>query len=97
MASLISLEGLASVSGRHPWRIILLWVIGLVIFGGLAATQLGDTLTSDIRISADAESIEGFGRLQESGIEDAAPLTETVVIWSTDGRTIDDPSFIEGI
>jgi RND superfamily putative drug exporter len=97
MKSFLSTEHLAGMSARHPWRVVLIWLVVLAGFGALTATNLGDSLTSDIVISGDAESIEGFARLQDSGIEDVAPLTETAIIWSTDGRTVDDPEFSERI
>ena len=97
MASLLSPEGLASVSGRHPWRVILAWIVVLAVFGGLSVTRLADSLTSDITLSSNPESIQGFSQLQDSGLDDAAPLAETVVIWSTDGRSLEDPVFLERV
>ncbi len=97
MASPLSPEGLASVSGRHPWRVILLWIVVLAIFGGLSATRLADSLTSDIALSSNPESIQGFRQLEDSGLDDAAPLSETVIIWSTDGRLLEDPAFLERV
>jgi len=93
MASPISPEHLAGSSARHPWRVIATWAI-LVIGGGvLSSAWLAGSLTSDFVIERDVESIAGFARLNDAGLEDAAPITETIVIWSTDGRTIDDPAF----
>ena len=97
MASPISPEGLASISGRHPWRIILAWVVLLAVCGALSATRLSDTLTSDIKISSNPEAIQGFRQLNDAGLDDAAPLSETVVIWSTNGQTVNDPAFLERV
>lgn len=97
MASLISPEGLAGASGRHPWRVIFAWLVVLAVCGGLSATRLSDTLTSDIALSSNPESIQGFNQLQDAGLDDAAPLSETVVVWSTDGRSVDDPVFLERV
>lgn len=93
MRALFSTEGLAGLSARHPWRVIVAWLVVLVVAGGLSALRLTDTLTSDIVLSSDVESIEGYARLNDSGIDDAAPLVETVIVWSTDGSTVDDPAF----
>ncbi|HYI24132.1 MAG TPA: MMPL family transporter, partial [Thermomicrobiales bacterium] len=47
----------------------------------------------DIAFSTDVESMQGIQRLNDAGLDDSAPLSETVVIWSTDGRSVDDPAF----
>ena len=44
----LSPESLAASSSRHPWRVIVVWV--LVVMGMSAASQafLADALTTDI-------------------------------------------------
>jgi RND superfamily putative drug exporter len=43
----VSVEGIASFSGRRPWWIVLGWVITLVAAGGLAATMLESALEGE--------------------------------------------------
>ena len=93
MASRMSAEGLAGLSARRPWLVIVIWAVLLAIFGSIAATRLGDALISDITLSNDVESMAGLARLNDAGLDDAVPLLETVVIWSPTGLTVDDPEF----
>jgi RND superfamily putative drug exporter len=75
--------------------VIAVWVVLVAVGGILSSTWLTDALTSDIVIERNVESISGLARLNDSGLEDVAPLTETIVIWSTTGLTIDDAAFAD--
>ncbi|MBA2754350.1 MAG: MMPL family transporter [Chloroflexia bacterium] len=91
MTSRLSTRGLARFSSRRPWLVIAAWLVALVISGVVAATSLGGVLTSDITLTNDPESLQGFDLLDER-MEGATALSETVIIRS-DAATVDDPAF----
>jgi RND superfamily putative drug exporter len=93
MASRFSIEGLASVSARHPWRVISVWLLILVIGGGYAALGIGDVLSNEMTITGDVETILGAEKLRGSALADEANAAETIVIRSLDGSTVDDELF----
>lgn len=95
MASTFSTEGLASVSARHPWKIILGWNLILVVAGAYALNGLGEAVTTEIEITEDVESVVGVETLRDSSLADIATAGETIVIRSFDGTTVDDPAFAE--
>ena len=40
-------ESLARASSHKPWRTIVIWIVALVVAGGLSSALLADTLTTD--------------------------------------------------
>jgi len=96
MASRFSTEGLASVSARHPWRVIIIWIVVLAVAGAYAGNGLADILSTDMKMTADYESVVGLDKLTASEtLSDSANASETIVIQSLDGTTVDDPAFAE--
>jgi RND superfamily putative drug exporter len=96
MASPFSTEGLASVSARHPWRVILTWLTVLVIAGVYALTGLSDVVSNDMELTNDYESVVGLNKLSSSEtLSDTANASETILLRSLDGTTADDPAFAE--
>ncbi|MEJ7763767.1 MAG: MMPL family transporter, partial [Thermomicrobiales bacterium] len=91
MASWLSTRGLARFSSHRPWLVIGAWVIALVVSGVVAATSLGGVLTSDITLTNDPTSLQGFHLLDER-MEGSTALSETVVIRS-ETTTVDDAAF----
>ena len=88
--SLFSTAGLARVSSRHPWRVLGIWLVILVL-GGFSASTIGSVTTTDFAILNDPEATQGLELMEERmGRDD--PLTESVVVTSTD-TTVDDPAF----
>lgn len=73
----VSVEGIASFSGRRPWWVVAGWVVVLVAAGVLASTMLesaldgglGPTQTLEYQIAQDLVN-ERFGELDGSGPED---------------------------
>ena len=73
----VSVEGIASFSGRRPWWVVAGWVVVLVTAGVLASTMLesaldgglGPTQTLEYQIAQDLVN-ERFGELDGSGPED---------------------------
>src|SRR5688572_7250114 len=82
MASRFSIEGLAASSARHPWRVILIWLLILAIGGGYALTGLNDVLSNEMTISGDVETLIGSEKLQDTALADEAYAAETIVLRS---------------
>lgn len=95
MTSRFSVEGLAATSARHPWRVVIAWLIILIIGGGYAAFGLNDVLNNEMTLTADVESVVGLEKLHDSSLSDQANVTETILVRSLDGTTVDDPAFEE--
>jgi len=88
----ISPEGLARASSKHPWRVLVAWMLLVAGAFAFAGSGLGDVLTNDIAFTNKPESIlaqdvidqEFGGKRQED--------TEYVIIQSAD-VTVQDPAF----
>ena len=90
MAKGFSTAGLARLSARRPWRVIALWVV-LLALAAVAASGLGDVLTTESTFEAKPESVIGQDLLEDR-MRGEAPVTETIII-SADAATIDDDAF----
>ena len=90
MAKLFSTSGMASASARHPWRVVIVWVM-LLVLAGVAASGLGDVLTTESNFLNKPESVRGDNLLEER-LRGPHPITETIVIRSADA-TVDDAAF----
>ncbi len=94
MAKLFSTSGMARASARHPWRVVLVWVL-LLVLAGVAASGLGDVLTTESNFLNNPESVRG-DRLLEDRLRGPHPVSETIVIRSAD-MTVDDPAFQQAV
>jgi RND superfamily putative drug exporter len=90
MRSFFSTSGLARASARHPWRVLGMWLV-LIVFAGIAASSLGDVLTTDSDFLNEPESVKGENLLEER-LRGEEPVTETVIVRSQDA-TVDDAAF----
>jgi RND superfamily putative drug exporter len=92
MSLLPSTAVLARLSARHPWRVIAIWIV-LLVLAGVAATGLGDALTTEGNFTNKPESIRADDLLKQRmrGGQDP-PVTETVIVHS-DTSTVDAPAF----
>src|SRR5688572_5406060 len=88
---LSSTARLARLSARHPWRTVLIWVLVLVAAGAVQAISPMRS-TTDVTLLNDPESNRGWDLLQEHGIREQRPGTETVIV-RTEATTVDDPAF----
>ena len=79
-----------TVTARHPWRTIAVWVVILAV-AGWQASMIGNRTTSDFKFNTKPESVKGFD-LIEQHMGGKQPLTETVVVPS-DTLTVDDAEF----
>ena len=89
---MLSTAGIARVSARHPWRVVATWVV-ILILAIVAASGLGDALTTDGNFTNRPESVQADELLKErlrAGQDQ--PVTETVIVHS-DRLTVDDPAF----
>jgi RND superfamily putative drug exporter len=89
---MFSTAGLARISSRHPWSIIGIWLVILVL-AGISATGLGKALTTEGDFTNRPESVRGEDLLKERlrGGQDQ-PVSETVIVRS-ETATVDDPAF----
>jgi RND superfamily putative drug exporter len=85
-----STAGLARSSARHPWRVISVWVVILVL-ATIVGSGLGDVLTTDEEFTNRPESVRAADLL-ESRLRGPEPVTETIIVRS-DTATVDDPAF----
>lgn len=96
MTSKLSPEGLSGISARHAWRTIGIWVVVLIVAGVYALGGLNDVITTDMKLTGDFESMTGLHKLEDSpALSDSANASETILIRSHDGTTVDDPAFAD--
>jgi RND superfamily putative drug exporter len=80
----VSVEGIASFSGRRPWWVVLGWVLVLIAAGGLSSTMLESALDGNFGPSDNLESVrakklidERFGPLDGNDQQSASDEFET--------------------
>ena len=87
----LSTQSLARSSSRHPWRTVLLWVIGVMVAGSLIQSSLDDALTQDVGLTNNPEAQRATELLEER-LRGPEHDTEMVIVSST-SSTVDDPAF----
>ena len=92
MKSFFSTEGLAQRSARHPWRVIIAWVV-IFVLAGVASTFMNTTTEADF--TNQPESVKGTDLIQER-LDTQEEFSETVIVRS-DSLTVDDPAFRERV
>ncbi len=91
MRLLPSTTGTASASARHPWRVLSLWGVALVLAVVATVTGLSGALTTNVSFTNNPESVTG-SNLLSARLRGTSPVTETVVVQS-DTLTVNDPQF----
>jgi RND superfamily putative drug exporter len=91
MASVLSPQKLAIASARHPWRVVGLWLIGLVVAFFVVGAFLEDALTTEARVTNSPDSTVGE-ELLEDRLRGEFRANEAVIVHS-DELTVDDPAF----
>ncbi len=86
----ISTERLARASARHPWRIVGLWVIVVVIAVMLTGSILNTTTEFDL--TNNPESVQGNDILEKRLRGDERPAREIIIVRSKD-QPVDDPAY----
>jgi putative drug exporter of the RND superfamily len=81
-----SLSGLARSSARHPWRVILFWVVALVAVSSIAG-RLGGEFVDDFRLPG-SDAQKAADRLEESFPEQAGG--SATVVFSVEGGSLRD-------
>ncbi|MYE45909.1 MAG: MMPL family transporter [Chloroflexi bacterium] len=82
---------LARVSARRPWLTIGVWVVLLIVAGGLNLNLLDSATTTELRLAPGFES-EDTRRVLEERFPSTQRPREVVVVQS-DSLTVDDPVF----
>ncbi|HEX3723477.1 MAG TPA: MMPL family transporter, partial [Nitrolancea sp.] len=85
-----STAGLAGLSARHPWRVVAVWLVILVL-GLVAAFGFGSSISTDANFTNKPESVKGSDLLN-ARFPNSAGITETVIVRSNT-VTVDDPAF----
>jgi RND superfamily putative drug exporter len=95
MASLSSTARLARLSAQRPWRTVGAWVLILIVAMAIQGiAPLKDT--TDVNLLNNPESQRGWDLLEEHGIRQERPGTETIIVRS-DTTTVDDPAFQQAV
>ena len=87
-------ERLARASGRHPWRVLAIWIVVTVAAVGTIGTFLGAALEGEIAITSETES-KRAEQLLAAGFPPPPPeqdVTEVVIVRSEAG-SVDDARF----
>jgi RND superfamily putative drug exporter len=85
---------IARRSARHPWWVVGLWVVLLVV-GGILAANVNSILTNDAEPANNPDSARATD-LIEARLRGPERAREVVVV-SSDTLTIDDPAFRERV
>jgi putative drug exporter of the RND superfamily len=84
-------ESLARASSRHPWRVLVAWLVVVAAFGTAAGTLLAGALTSDIAFTNEPESVRAEGVIERT-VTGPQRDTEFYVVRST-SLPVADPAF----
>ncbi len=84
-------ESLARSSSRHPWRVIVVWVLVVVGAGVASSTFLSDALTTDIDFTNRPESKQAL-QLIEKNITGEQQDTEFLIV-TNQVLPVADPTF----
>src|SRR4051812_7904482 len=87
----ISPTALAHASARHPWKVVGVWAVLLVVSMGLTGALLSDALTTGWTFNNNPESQQGQ-KLLEDRLRGPQRDHEAVIIRST-STTVDDTSY----
>lgn len=90
MSGIFSTARLARGSARHPWLILLLWVL-FIVGAGYAQSSLKGAFDGPDELTSNPDSKRGEQILEDRMRGPEAP-SETVIVRS-DTLTVDDPSF----
>ncbi len=91
----INPETLARASSRHPWRVVIGWVVLIAAAGMTAGALLGGVLNNDIEFTNEPESVRAQDVIDERFAEQSAGASTEFVIISSNEQTVDDPAFEE--
>ena len=87
----ISPTSLARASARHPWKVVSVWALLLVVSMGLTGALLSDALTTGWTFNNNPESQQGQ-KLLEDRLRGPQRDHEAVIVRNT-SSTVDDASY----
>ena len=90
----INPESLARASSRHPWRVVIAWLILIVAAGATAGALLGGVLNNDIEFTNEPESVRAQDVIDERFAAQTAGASTEYVIIESDQHTVDDAAFV---
>jgi putative drug exporter of the RND superfamily len=90
---MLSTSGLASSSARHPWRVLVAWLVVTIAAGVAIATLLGGSLTTEGRPTNDPESLAAEEARFEAFPPDPARAFSDLLIVRSEEHTVDAPQF----
>jgi RND superfamily putative drug exporter len=83
-------SGLAWLSARHPWRVVLAWLV-VIVLAVFSASGLSHALSTSSEFTGHPESRQGAELLTDR-LTGGTPVAETIVIRS-ETLNVDDPAF----
>ncbi|HEX6401089.1 MAG TPA: MMPL family transporter [Actinomycetota bacterium] len=89
----INPETLARASSRHPWRVVVTWVILIAAAGTTSAMLLGGVLNNDIEFTNEPESVKAQQVIDDRFAAETAGVGTEFVIVSSDTLTVQDAEF----
>ena len=87
----LSTSSISLTSAKNPWKTIVVWIVVLVGAMMLAATTLGDVLTTEFAFTNTPEAQRGVDLIEELRGEELS--TNEIVIVQSDTLTTDDAEF----
>jgi RND superfamily putative drug exporter len=87
----VSTESLARSASRHPWRMLVVWVVALLSAGVLSSQLLGDALTTDTDFTNNPEAKRAATLLEERLGRPAEGGAEFVVV--TAAASVTEPEY----
>ena len=85
-------ERLARAVGRHPARVVLLWLLAVVASIGAIAILLPSALTTEGEVTNEPESVQAYNLMSERFPPDEDYVNELVIVHSPE-LEVDAPAF----
>src|SRR5262245_34755129 len=83
---------LARAASWHPWRTLACWGAAVVLSVGAVAGLLGDTLTTDARMTNDPESYRAYD-LEAAHFPPTTDYVNELVVVRSSEHTVGQPVF----
>jgi RND superfamily putative drug exporter len=91
MALNISPGALARSSARHPWRVVAVWLVGIVAAFVIVGAMLNDAFTTEASVTNNPDSTVGENLLEQR-LRGPFQANEAVILES-DGLSVNDAAF----
>ncbi len=88
----LSTEALVRSAAERPWRMVGIWVAGIIVGLVIAGTLFGSAITNEDRFMRSPDAIVAEDLLEESGLRDAEKINEFLIVGSR-ALTVDDQAF----